>query len=155
MLPPRDRVDQGAMAMKGCSEFPKAPLSLEPHHQIFQCQILDTHCPGWGSYPSTEVKSVFSTTPADWAIFCRDLSSHVFNFTIRNDIDVFYRKDWLNHENWFKRIGLGNLFILYAIEFHRWWKTWRSLNVGYVNPCKTINIFLNRNSVQTSEVLNE
>ena len=29
------RVDLGAMAMKGCSTFPKSPASLEPHHQIF------------------------------------------------------------------------------------------------------------------------
>ena len=28
------RVDMGAMAMKGCSAFPKAPVSLEPHYQI-------------------------------------------------------------------------------------------------------------------------
>ena len=27
--------DLGAMAMKRCSAFPKAPASLEPHHQIF------------------------------------------------------------------------------------------------------------------------
>ena len=30
------RVDQGAMAMKGYSLFPKAPR-LEPHHQIIDC----------------------------------------------------------------------------------------------------------------------
>ena len=24
----------GSVAMKGCSTFPKAPVSLEPHHQI-------------------------------------------------------------------------------------------------------------------------
>ena len=30
------------MAMNGCSAFPKAPASLEPHHQ---CHIQDTH---WG-----------------------------------------------------------------------------------------------------------
>ena len=34
MLPFWVRVDLGAMAMKGCSAFPKAPASLEPHHQI-------------------------------------------------------------------------------------------------------------------------
>ena len=34
VLPRRARVDLGAMAMKGYSAFPKAPASLEPHHQI-------------------------------------------------------------------------------------------------------------------------
>ena len=34
VLPLQTRVDQGAMAMKGYSAFPKAPALLEPHHQI-------------------------------------------------------------------------------------------------------------------------
>ena len=34
VLPLRTRVDLEVMAMKGCSAFPKAPASLEPHHQI-------------------------------------------------------------------------------------------------------------------------
>ena len=34
MLPLQARVDLGAMAMKGCSAFPKAPALLKPHHQI-------------------------------------------------------------------------------------------------------------------------
>ena len=34
LLPLRAKVDLGAMAMKGCSVFPKAAASLEPHHQI-------------------------------------------------------------------------------------------------------------------------
>ena len=41
----RARVDQGKMAVKWCSAFPKAPASLEPHHQIVECHIQDTH---WG-----------------------------------------------------------------------------------------------------------
>ena len=45
MLPCRDRVDLRAMAMKGYSVFPKAPASLEPHHQIVLCHIQDTR---WG-----------------------------------------------------------------------------------------------------------
>ena len=45
MLPLRARVDQGAMAMKGYSAFPKAPALLEPHHQIVLCPNQDTH---WG-----------------------------------------------------------------------------------------------------------
>ena len=34
VLPFQAKKDQGAMAMKGWSTFPKAPASLEPHHQI-------------------------------------------------------------------------------------------------------------------------
>ena len=65
VLPFRAKVDLGAMAMKGLSAFPKAPASLEPHHQIVLCHIQDTH---GGSYPSAEVQSVYSTTPANWTI---------------------------------------------------------------------------------------
>ena len=39
----RARVDLGAMAMKECSVFSKTPPFLEPHHQIVQCHIQDTH----------------------------------------------------------------------------------------------------------------
>ena len=42
VLPFRARVDLGAMAMKGYSAFPKAPASLELHHQIIYCHIQDT-----------------------------------------------------------------------------------------------------------------
>ena len=49
----------GAMAMKGCSTFPKALALLEAHYQIV----------GGGSYSSAEVQSVYSTSPADWAIY--------------------------------------------------------------------------------------
>ena len=45
MQPFRVWVDMGVMAMKGCSAFPKAPASLEPHHQIIYCHIQDTR---WG-----------------------------------------------------------------------------------------------------------
>ena len=34
MLPLLARVDQGVMAIKEYSAFPKAPALLEPHHQI-------------------------------------------------------------------------------------------------------------------------
>ena len=39
MLPLWARVDQGAMAMKGSSAFPKAPALLETHHQIVKFHI--------------------------------------------------------------------------------------------------------------------
>ena len=42
VLPFRARVNLGAMAMKGCSAFPKAAASLEPHHQIVWNHIQDT-----------------------------------------------------------------------------------------------------------------
>ena len=35
VLPFRARVNLGAMAMKGCSAFPKSTALLEPHHQTF------------------------------------------------------------------------------------------------------------------------
>ena len=50
MLPLRSRVDLGAMAMKACSTFPKAPASLEPHHQIFSV-IYRTLVGGGGLTP--------------------------------------------------------------------------------------------------------
>ena len=45
VLSRRASVDLGAMAMKGCSVFPKAPALLGPHHQIVYCHIQDTR---WG-----------------------------------------------------------------------------------------------------------
>ena len=65
MLTFRARVDLRAMAMKGCSAFPKAPASPEPHHQIVKCHIHDTR--GEGSYSSAVVQLVYSTVPDDWA----------------------------------------------------------------------------------------
>ena len=51
--------------MKTCSAFPKAPVLLEPHHQIVLCLISDTRGGGGGgggrAYPSTEVRLVYST----------------------------------------------------------------------------------------------
>ncbi len=58
------RVDRGAMAMKGCSAFPKAPASLEPYHQIVV--IFRTLIVGGEYYPSAGVQSVYSTAPTDW-----------------------------------------------------------------------------------------
>ena len=39
VLPLRARVDWGAIAVKGCPAFPKAPVLMEPHHQIVSCHI--------------------------------------------------------------------------------------------------------------------
>ena len=52
--------------MKGYTAFLKTPALLEPHNQIVWCHIQDTSWM-WGSYPSAEKQSVYSTAPADWA----------------------------------------------------------------------------------------
>ena len=45
MLPFQARVDLGAMATKGCSAFPKAPASLEPHnHSLGGLTPLQRYC---------------------------------------------------------------------------------------------------------------
>ena len=72
VLPFWARVDLREMAMKGYSAFPKAPASLEPHHQIVLCHIQDTLV---GSYPSREMQMVYSTAPANWAIIIINVSS--------------------------------------------------------------------------------
>ena len=65
VLPFQARVDLLAMAMKGYSVFPKASASMEPHQQIVQCHIHDSH--GGVSYLSAETQSVYFIAPADWA----------------------------------------------------------------------------------------
>ena len=60
VLPFRARVDLGAVAIKGCSAFPKARPS--------DCLVsYPGHWLGGESYPSAEKQSVYSTDPADWA----------------------------------------------------------------------------------------
>ena len=49
VLPRRARVDLGAMKMKVCSVFPKAPALVGPRHSL-------------------QRYTVYSTAPADWAI---------------------------------------------------------------------------------------
>ena len=68
MLPVQARANLAAMAMKGCSAFPKAPALLEPHYQIGYPGYDTKHCGGGGQfYLSAEVQLVYSTAPADWA----------------------------------------------------------------------------------------
>ena len=64
MLLLRARVDLGAMAMKGYSAFLKAPPLLEPL-RLFN--VISGHSFVWRSYASSEMQSVYSTAPADWA----------------------------------------------------------------------------------------
>ena len=39
VLPSRNRVNMGAMAMKEYSAFPKAPVLQQSHYQIVYCHI--------------------------------------------------------------------------------------------------------------------
>ena len=57
MLPLRARVDLGAMAMKGCSAFPKTSSECLVSYSVW----------GWESYFSAEQQSVYSTASPDWA----------------------------------------------------------------------------------------
>ena len=65
MLPPQAGEDQGAMAMKEYSEFPKAPALLEIHYQIVlgHVKTLDI----WRDITPSEKQSVSSSAPAKWA----------------------------------------------------------------------------------------
>ena len=54
--------------MKGCSAFPKAPVLLEPHHQIVKCHIQAL---GEAFTPSTEMQLAYSTAPTNRAISVR------------------------------------------------------------------------------------
>ena len=87
VLPRRAGVDLGVMEMKGCSTFPKAPASLEPHHQIVVI-YQDTH---WvGSYPFAEVQSVYSTTLTDWAIYI-----YIYIYTLTHRLISGSLVEWL------------------------------------------------------------
>ena len=59
------RMDLRAMAMKGYSQFPKAPALLKPHYQIF-C-VISGYSLG-ETYSSAEMELVYSAAPApaDW-----------------------------------------------------------------------------------------
>ena len=54
------------MAMKGHSTFSKDPSLLEPNYQIVLCHNQDIRW--WGSYPAAEMKSVYSTAAANFAL---------------------------------------------------------------------------------------
>ena len=69
MLALQARVDLGAMAMKRYSTSHKAPVLLEPHHQIVLCLYIGHALEE--SYSFAEKQSVYSTAPADCA-------SHLF-----------------------------------------------------------------------------
>ena len=62
-----DQSGPGSDGNKGYSAFPQALELLEPHHQIVWTIVCG------GSYPSAEKQSVYSTTPADWTNWERNL----------------------------------------------------------------------------------
>ena len=68
LVPLRARVNFGAMAMKGCSALPEAPVLQELHHQIWLVSYTAHLLVGGWSYWSAEMQSVYSTAPADWAL---------------------------------------------------------------------------------------
>ena len=47
--------------------IPKAPASLEPHHQIVKSHMQDIRW--WVSCPYAELQSVYSIALVDWAYF--------------------------------------------------------------------------------------
>ena len=113
MLPHLARVDLGAMAIKGYSAFPKAPASLEFHHQTVQCHIQDTR---WErSYPSAEVQSVYSTAPADWAspTLIQDASKY-FLWTNRKQLL------WKRVSSILERICINNLHNSHMKDRRAW-----------------------------------
>ena len=61
MLPLRDRVNTGAMTMRGYSAFPKAPALLEPHYHI--SSVISRTLVWGGGYPFAEKQSVYSAAP--------------------------------------------------------------------------------------------
>ena len=68
VLPFWVRVNLGAMAMKGCSAFPKLQYRWNLTIRFFS--VISMTLIGVGPYPSAEVQSVYSTAPANRAIFC-------------------------------------------------------------------------------------
>ena len=56
-------MDLGVRTMKGYSRSPKTPELLEPHHLSYPGHLLRM------SYTSAEMRSVYSTEPADWCVY--------------------------------------------------------------------------------------
>ena len=105
VLPLQARVDLGAMAIKGYRQSPSITgaspsdcLVSYPGHSLV----------GWGSFPSAEMKSVYSIAPADWAIDLFKFSYKSFDFwnylrKIRQRLEfipsrnqMFYTKTWMD-----------------------------------------------------------
>ena len=59
VLSQRVRVDQGVMVNEGVLNIPQSSI---------RCSLVSypEHSLGWGSYPSAEMQSAYSTATADW-----------------------------------------------------------------------------------------
>ena len=121
MLPRRARVDLGAMAMKGCSVFPKAPALLGPHHQTVWCH--NRTLIGGGSYPSAEVLFTNPSARAGYdtrSIFKRSLTGFEFRVFLlcRGAVRVF----WLDNA----RAGIDKTTSLVFSDFLGWFLRWEA-----------------------------
>ena len=56
MLPHESRVDEGVMAVKGYSTFPKVPALQQPNHQIVLCHIYGLLIKGYRSELSVHLE---------------------------------------------------------------------------------------------------
>ena len=91
VLPRWAIVDLGPMAMKGCTAFPKAPASLEPHYQI---SVISRTLIG-GVLPLSRGAVDVFTAPADWAsvYICVRVHAQVvklFNVGFNISINYFF-----------------------------------------------------------------
>ena len=127
MLPCWVRVDLGAMAMKRCSIFPKAPALLEPHHQIVSCHIQDTNWVGVLLFcrdavgvfysPSRLGKSVFGSQRTKKSIAANvtyELSAHP---NIHNFLAQMYRVPQISLVTFHLEELLLREFIIFKIDF--------------------------------------
>ena len=78
MLPHRVRVYLGAMEIKRYSTFAKSS-KLEPRHKISFASYPGPSL-GVESYPSAEMQSVYTTAPADWAVWHIDYNMYLPSF---------------------------------------------------------------------------
>ena len=109
------------MAMKGCSAFPKAPASLEPHHQTFYGHIQDTRwmrvlhlCRGAVSvfYNPSRLGNIFSHTNTH-------THTHIYLYIyIYVCVCVCFHllQGWEIHLEFFSLFGSKNLKDLYPNE---------------------------------------
>ena len=109
VLPFRARVDLGAMAMKGCFTFPKAPASLEPHHQVVQCHILDFHWRGKGLTSQQRCSRCILHPPSsDWARIQKEKT------ICKNSLASFCNMKYVNVISKFSYVFVHNI-IYYSI----------------------------------------
>ena len=134
-------MDPGVMAIKGYSTFPKA-RGLEPHHQTVTCKrtlivgvlplCRDTHSifhsPSWPSWllcvcvcvcvcECVSVQSVYSTAPANWAIFiwvCVWVYmgvGHVYAGVYMNicSLCVITLREWMNQSR-FRKLWMKEIY---------------------------------------------